>query len=401
MDISDDPRIKDFFNNRDLRKSTRLNYIRDLLLYCSATDLTPSELIAEAENEEDEGVRLRSRKIRSHLITFRSYLEDNNYAPSRIRVAMTTARTFYNEFEIQIPKVKVKSVEKNDNRDILTKEQIRKAYHKADSKFKAAILLHMSSGMGTSEVLGLTIGDFLKAISKCSETAAKGPLHIPLIRSEVGEDCIATWRISRVKTNMPYTTFSSPESVIAILNYLEERDVLKREYSLFRSAKGEWVQTKASYVYHFQVLNDKCKLGKQGRWNLFRTHNLRKFFATTLYRAGINQLACDWMLGHRIDKITDAYFLADDGHLKDAYMKALSDLSLARTETIHVESEEVKEIIRELDKKDQEIQNILQEQEKKDREIEEIKSKLAGLDDLDKLLNKPKVKRAIEEELKS
>ena len=382
MDISDDPRIKDFFNNRDLRKSTRLNYIRDLQLYSLAVDMKPDELIAEAEMEEERSVRLRSRKIRSHLITFRSYLENNNYAPGRIRVAMTTVRTFYNEFEIQIPKVKVKSVEENGNREILTKEQIRKAYHKADSKFKAAILLHMSSGMGTSEVLNLTIGDFLKAITKCSETAAKGPLLISQIRSEVGEDCIATWRISRVKTNMPYTTFSSPESVIAILNYLEERDILKKEYPLFRSAKGEWAQTKASYVYHFQVLNDKCKLGKQGRWNLFRTHNLRKFFATTLYRAGINQLACDWMLGHRIDKVTGTYFLADDGHLKDAYIKALPDLSLARTETIHVESDEVKEIVRELDKKDQEIRNIKQEQEKKDEKLESMEKRMELMDDM-------------------
>jgi len=391
MDISDDPRIKDFFNSRDLRKSTRLNYIRDLKLYCISVGMSPSELIAEAELEEDQSIRLRSRKIRSHLIKFRSYLEENEYAPGRIRVAMTTARTFYNEFELQIPKVKVKSIEEDGNRVILTKEQIRKAYDKADAKYKAAILLHMSSGMGTSEVLRLTIGDFLNAISKCSVAAVNGPLHIAQIRSEVGEDCIATWHISRVKTKMPYTTFSSPESVVAILNYLEERETLSRKYPLFRSAKGEWAQTKASYVYHFQLLNDKCRFGKQGRWNLFRTHNLRKFFATTLYRAGINQLACDWMLGHRIDKVTDAYFLADDGHLKDAYMKALPDLSLARTETIHVESDEVKEIVKELDKKDQEIQNILQEQERKDEKLESMEKRMELMDDMLKSMVKKQI----------
>ncbi len=253
-------------------------------------------------------------------------------------------KDIYHEFEIQIPKVKVKSVNEEDNRIILTREQIQKAYDYANTKYKAVIVLMMSSGMGASEVIHLTVDDFLKGISKSSETARNGLLDIPKIRSEVSDNTIATWRIKRIKTNMAYTTFSSPESVVAILNYLEERKELKKSYTLFSSSKGEWAQTQPSFSAYFGTLNSKCKFGKQGSWNLFRSHNLRKFFATTLYRAGLNQLACDWMLGHSIEKVTGTYFLADDSHLQESYMKALPDITLTHTEAVYVESDDVKKI---------------------------------------------------------
>jgi len=53
------------------------------------------------------------------------------------------------------------------------------------------------------------------------------PYNVPDLRNGLStrEHIIPTWHVERVKTGEPYFTFSSPESIEAILNYLKRREV--------------------------------------------------------------------------------------------------------------------------------------------------------------------------------
>lgn len=128
MNISDDPRIKDFLKNRPLRESTITRYLVDLNIYSEVTGLTPAELIDQAEEEEDLRIRLRKRKIRKHLLNFKEELEDRNYSPTHIRNAVTNVRTFYREYGIELSKMKLSNDDSSleTYNDIPTKEQILK-----------------------------------------------------------------------------------------------------------------------------------------------------------------------------------------------------------------------------------------------------------------------------------
>ena len=113
---------------------------------------------------------------------------------------------------------------------------------------------------------------------------------------------------------MPYVTFSSPESVDAIINYLKTKPTNNIEDSLFRGPSNKSINHKAFFMY-FNRLNRKCGFGKPDRQAFFRSHALRKYFATTISEE-IPKLKVDRMLGHRVDSQTNSYFKTNLPELK-------------------------------------------------------------------------------------
>ena len=72
---------------------------------------------------------------------------------------MIIVRTFYREFETELPRVNTKikngSITKTKE-EIITIEHIKKAMGYANPKYKAIMVLGMSSGMGGAEIRSLS-----------------------------------------------------------------------------------------------------------------------------------------------------------------------------------------------------------------------------------------------------
>lgn len=115
---------------------------------------------------------------------------------------------------------------------------------------------------------------------------------------------------------MPYITFNSPESNKAIVEYILDRERNNKTFKtsderLFTTATGKPISD-AAHSLLFRRLNQRAGLGYRSESrNFFTSHMLRKMFTTTLYKAGVDKLAIDWMLGHKINPITESYFKAD------------------------------------------------------------------------------------------
>jgi len=78
----------------------------------------------------------------------------------------------------------------------------------------------MNSGMSSSEIRTLTLKDYLD-----SHKIRKYDLfNFEETIKKLQEKEIPTWTIRRIKTRMPYITFSSPEANKAINDYLEDRN---------------------------------------------------------------------------------------------------------------------------------------------------------------------------------
>lgn len=366
MNIQEDKYFKLFLRSRNLRQSTQNLYKQTLKRYCEFTRKTPTQLINEAEKEEKERLRMRERQIKLDLLDYTEYMNSQNFSPLYIKKTMTEIRTFYREFEIELPKtVPIRNDEQilitTDN--MMNKDHIKKALGFANLKYKAIILLMSSSGMGAAEVTHLTIGDFLKSLEiGGKELISIGELDTLLTKKSEYE-LIPTWKIKRYKTRMPYFTFSSPESTRAILNYLHQREYQNtypqsREELLFMNYdRGEFHVIKNNILgTEFRRLNIKCGFGKQGRLSFFRSHNLRKFFATTLQKNGLQQIITDWLLGHKLNPVTGAYFKPDILAVKKEYMKALPDLSLENTEIKDIHSREYEDILDRLKSVEEELQ---------------------------------------------
>jgi len=150
MDISEDSLFKSFIVNRGIRKATIKRYKRQLELYCTFLDKTPTELIDQAENEEDQGMRMRNRSIKKYLLNFKEFMEDNNYSSHTIINTITIVRTFYTEYDVILPKMHLKRKQQTESiEDIPNKNDIRLALKYANPKYRAIILTMSSAGFGS------------------------------------------------------------------------------------------------------------------------------------------------------------------------------------------------------------------------------------------------------------
>ncbi len=336
-DIKEDHHVIDFLTTRRLRESTTKEYLLRINAYCNYLNKTPTEIIEEAEDQEDSNIRMKKRNIKRYLTDFLMFLKDNNKSENYISAVMSTIISFYREFDIETPRIKIKT---NTNSklittsDIVTREHILKLLEHCNLKYKSIILLMSSSGMGQSEILNLTYRDFINSISDYYKPATNEVFdvyHISQKLEENKDDLIGTWQIQRYKTSYGYITFSSPESIQMILHYLTDRILQNRPVKsvddwLFES-KGKQIST-STLVSYFKGLNDRCEFGYVGKHRFFTSHKLRKYFASTLHKNKIPELTTHWLLGHRVDPVTEAYFKADIESLKEQYKTVVEDLSI-------------------------------------------------------------------------
>ena len=102
-DITFDALYIEYIHYRNLRPETIRSYTRKLTIYSNITGMTLTQLIEEAESDEDLGIRKRLRRIKVHLIDLQNHLISRNYSPQKIDDIITTIRGFYAYYEIICP----------------------------------------------------------------------------------------------------------------------------------------------------------------------------------------------------------------------------------------------------------------------------------------------------------
>lgn len=363
-DIKNDRCFKDFLRSRSRRPSTKSQYVTRIRAYANFAGKTPTELIEEAENEEEKGIRLRNRNINDYFYDFREKLEEEGMLPSTINGYFDTVKAFYRHYDIQLPKLKI-SLNNDHNwsmEDIPTIDHVREAVKVSNIRDKAILLLMLSSGMGSGEIRHLKYGDFINSVAEYVDLLDEDKLNIVKVAFELRkiDDPIGLWKIKRYKTGMPYMTFNSPESVQAIVDYLVQRENNNKglksvDDPLFVSSHRTQISSQG-LVFIFRRINERANFGRSKERNrrFFTSHTLRKLFTTTLYNRGLDQLAVDWMLGHKINPVTEAYFKNDPIALKAKYMDAVENLTLEKVKIKNVTTKEYDHIIRQLSEEKEE-----------------------------------------------
>ncbi|WP_269851335.1 hypothetical protein [Methanosarcina horonobensis] len=104
---------------------------------------------------------MSERKIKMDLVSFRKHLQERGLAPLSVKMYMTGVISFYNAFDIQIPKIKSKKAKGlQKNKDIPTKEDIQDCLKVSDVLETAILLVAASSGLAEQEIMNLRISDF-------------------------------------------------------------------------------------------------------------------------------------------------------------------------------------------------------------------------------------------------
>ena len=323
-ELLQDEYIQTWITDAEVSPSTEKAYIMAMQYYTEFTKKAPEELIREAKKEIRDGLSMDERRIRFYLNNFRKGLQNQKLAPLTVRNRMVGVRSFYSSYYIDLPKLKkigkARPTQENSYQ-IPTKEDIREVLQHCDPLERALVLVGCTSGLSAIDIINLKIKDFNDRYDPKNE--------------------ITTLSLVRRKTEVKFYTFLTPEASRAVLDYLafrERKPKVARPYRL-RQLEKQKITRPDGYLFvqknipekYLNVSEDELKehlpekdrnqvwqkrenirqvdkktfmnlyrnlaeraqkAAPHGYWSLIRSHNMRKFFNTTLVNAGCNESLC-------------------------------------------------------------------------------------------------------------
>ena len=334
--IMEDGIFNSFVRQRNLSPGSVKVYHHALKKYVEFNGMTLEELILEADNEEDEGIRWKRRTLKNRLIDFRNYLIDYGYAKETINTMMKRVTTFYRHYEIEIHHLPRTNIQSNVEIRLPTRDDLKLAVECSQALMKSLILFLVSSGMSKVDCLKLTVGDFIVATSEYHNS--NDIIEVLSILNE-RDDIIPVFALTRTKTNKFHYTFCSPEAATSIVNYLNSRnDKLTPESPLFK-VSYHWLTIK------FEYLNEQLNLGitKGNDYAVLRCHTLRKYHATTLRNDGLSIDIINALQGKAKNKVDAAYYVDTPEMLKQMYQEHINSLYILDTNKYKSENEKLRE----------------------------------------------------------
>lgn len=326
MDKIDKKILNKISKTRNFAFKTKQSYENALNLYIEFNKVPFHDLLKEADEEEELGIRWKNRKLKNRLIKFRIFLHEN-YLLSTSKVYFQRILALYRHFEIEIyklPPISTKTLKMSKPitfEDLPTKEIIKNAVEIANPLMKAIILFISSSGCARRETMNLTIGDFIIATYEYHET---NNINNALFILNKLKFIIPIFRIKRQKTNKFYFSFCSDEASSYIVDYLIKLNSdLHHTDKLFNLNLYYWNK-------YFNNINDELNLGKVGEYNRFRSHMLRKFHASALYNFNNNLslYEIDALQGRGKNSTHSSYFMENPKKLREKYISSLDALKI-------------------------------------------------------------------------
>lgn len=327
--INNDQELIDEFHMKSGHSNSSIKSYRSVFnRYCSFHEMSLSDLLTEAVNEQEIRVPVNKLSIYDRIITFRNHLIENSVG-NTISNSVSKIKTFYmyNRIHIPfIPPLNTKSIQKNDIigfKDLPTKDELRMALEFADDNLALWILVMISSGMPRSEAKSMTNEMFFNGTE---EFHKKDDFRDAMKYLSRKNNAFCTCDLIRQKTDKPYHTFLSPECVQRIAKV----KLKQNDYDL----ENPLLKYEPNYVNHkFKTLNDYLNLGNAGGFARLRPHMLRKFHSTYLNQGTINskQLSMDnidSLHGRGKNKTRETYFKDNPDYLKLEYVKAMDNVSL-------------------------------------------------------------------------
>ena len=360
--------LHDFQKRRNLKPASMRQYQTSLKRYSEYNEMSLTELLFEAETEEDERIPQRRRTLLKRLLGFRNHITQT-YKKNYVKSVMTKVITLYTTYGLEIPKLPSQS-EKNMNdsppisfKDLPDKEIIKASLKISNPLMKAIILFMSSSGCARTETLNITIQDFIDSTTSYHNS---NDIYEVIELLKERNDIVPTFKLKRQKTDKWYYTFCSPEAVSAIMDYLiTVKKPLKNTDKLFQYHE-------VTLCYKFEEINDELGLGKRGTYNRMRSDMLRKFHASNLKNHGMSKEDINEMQGKGQNLVDEAYFFDDPNILREKYIEHLDCL------TINMD-------VNKLDIKSPEFIKLETENESLRSDLDEIYSRLDSLEQ-----NRPK-----------
>lgn len=394
MNIREDPKLQRMFIRKNLSKSRKQIYTTNFTRLYELTGKTPSELIAEAKEEQRPYIKdnqiveidIDDRNVTKYLYAFYNSMNVRKLKEATMKTNMAAVRSFYKEYKVDLPDPIQITLPRRIIRegDIPNIEDIRKGIDQTPYiKYKAAITLIASSGIRSGDVRYFTIGNFLDATKDYHDGTLESLFNY---KGEI----IPVWDFIPRKTRKQGNiciTFNSPEASEYIIDYLKVRirlgENLTQDSFLFRSKQNEQYSNKG-FLWIFHSVNQEAfnYKDKNGR-SFFRAHNLRKFFLSTFRQNSTDYFTLKVVAGHSISRNNDENYQEIPIHqIRSEYLKVLPYLTIHETKIHDVKTEEFLKLEKELAAKEDRMKELEEKMNEKDLEVEKLKKQFDHFQEL-------------------
>ena len=277
-------------------------------------------------------------------------------------------KAFYKEYDIDteiLNSIISPNQHNYSDNEIITEDQIKEVLDFSSLRDKAIILLHMSSGMEATELRHLTYDDFVNSIEEYIDLKPGEIFNIEKIADNLfkKDEIVGTWKIEKNRTGKPYVTFSTPESIKAILSYLldcqrNNKAIKSQNEPLFVNSHNHALDVSAHGAI-FKRINTRANFGYiTEKRRFFSSTMLRKYFKTTLHESGVDESTINAILGQNLDSNINYHSKSEIKLLKTNYMNILGNISIEKSDVKVVTTKEYNNLIQKLKEKDKELETI-------------------------------------------
>lgn len=309
-----------------LRKNSWYSYNQAVKLYEEFHKQSMDELIDEAIQEQADGVAEHQLKVYDRIVDFREYLIDEEFKASSINTHITRIKSLYTKQRVRIPYIpsmdviNVKRSQPIGYDDLLTKEELVKAYHQFNSlKMQSRFLAMVSGGLSNDECDSLTTRQFIDDLYDYHQ--CDNDFDALNVLSQMNNVIWVTLLI-RGKTGKPYYAVMSAECVqVTAKAKLHEAQKGKLNEKLYGS--------KSYFTQRCTMINRHLKFGTAGDdKGRFRSHMIRKFHATTLADSQLSNQEIDELQGRGKTGVQEAYIKTNPHRQKLLYARIINRVSL-------------------------------------------------------------------------
>lgn len=320
-----------------LSMNSKKSYHQSIKQYEEFHGTNIEDLIEEALEEQTKQVPQHLLKVIDRLEDFQNHLINQGLVYGTIQLKLTHIKTIYKRNRVSLPYIEplnsktIKRREYIEYKDVLTKDEIRKALTLMKPIPRARALTIAQGGLSNEECEHLKLSSFIEEL-KCYHQ--KDDL-IEALTWLADENHPVIWvtRLIRWKTKKPYYALIGSEAVNSIasakLHELSKKNNIPDTDKLINCNKAGFIRT-------CRDVNNKLGLGKVADESKFRSHNLRRFHATYINGSAltyeehslISNSEIDEMQGRGKTSVQDTYIKSNPLKQKLLYAKVMNNVSL-------------------------------------------------------------------------
>ena len=296
------------------------------------------DLIDEALEEQTNQVPHHLLKIIDRLEDFQQYLIDCNLTVKTIQLHMNLIKTIYSKNRVDIPYIehlnskKCRKREVIEFKDILTKDEIRCCLKHMRPPAQARAMAILQGGLSNEECEHFTTRNFIDELQKYHQ--CDDDMDALVWLSNRNNPVVWVTKLKRVKTGKPYYAVIGAEAV----NMIASAKIYESELPKNKGKIPEKLlnMNKSSFARVCYNTNKRCRLGLVAEESKFRSHMLRKFYATHIRgstltyeeNVRISNSEIDELQGRGKTAVQDTYIKTNPLEQKLIYAKVMNNVCL-------------------------------------------------------------------------